>query len=117
MLLRKSIALVRLRRKPHSTTAASQIAALRQGILFPGAHLVTSRLGYVHHGVYVGRGMVVHYAGLCQLLHSGPVEEVTLSRFSMGRAVRIVEHSEPRYSPQEIVLRARSRLGENKYAD
>jgi hypothetical protein len=59
--------------------------------------------------------MVVHYAGLRQLLHSGPVEEVTLSHFSMGRAVRIVQHSESKYSPQEIVLRARSRLGENKY--
>ena len=115
MLLRRSIALVRRGRKPHTASAVSQIAGLRQGILSPGMHLVTSRLGYVHHGVYVGRGMVVHYAGLCQLLHSGPVEEVTLSRFSMGRAVRIVEHSESKYSPQEIVLRARSRLGENEY--
>jgi Lecithin retinol acyltransferase len=115
MLWRQSNAFIRLGRKPRSTTAASQIEGLRQGILFPGMHLVTSRLGYVHHGVYVGRGMVVHYAGLCQWLHSGPVEEVTLSRFSMGRAVQIVEHGESKYSPQEIVLRARSRLGENEY--
>ena len=115
MLVRQSIALVGLGRKPPAAAATSQIAGPRQGILLPGMHLVTSRLGYVHHGVYVGRGMVVHYAGLCQLLHSGPVEEVTLSRFSMGRAVRIVEHSESKYSPQEIVLRARSRLGENEY--
>jgi hypothetical protein len=115
MLLRRSIALVRLGRKPHTGAAAGQIAGLRQRILSPGTHLVTSRLGYLHHGIYVGRGMVVHYAGLCQLLHSGPVEEVTLSRFSMGRPVRIVEHSESKYSPQEIVLRARSRLGENEY--
>ena len=115
MLLRRSIALVRLGRKPHTGAAAGQIAGLRQRILSPGTHLVTSRLGYLHHGIYVGRGMVVHYAGLCQLLHSGPVEEVTLSRFSMGRPVRIVEHSESKYSPQEIVRRARSRLGENDY--
>jgi hypothetical protein len=33
----------------------------------------------------------------------------------MGRAVRVVEDSESKYSPQEIVLRARSRLGENEY--
>jgi hypothetical protein len=78
-------------------------------------HLVTSRRGYVHHGIYIGSGMVVHYAGLRRLLHSGPVEEVTLSRFSMGRMVGIVEHGDSKYSPQEIVLRARSRLGENKY--
>ena len=115
MLLRRSIALVRLGRKPHTAADVSQIAGLRQEIFSPGMHLVTSRRGYVHHGIYVGRGMVVHYAGLRQLLHSGPVEEVTLSRFSMGRAVRIVEHGESKYAPQEIVLRARSRLGENKY--
>jgi len=44
-----------------------------------GAHLTTSRRGYNHHGVYVGRGRVVHY------------------------------------SPEEIVRRVRSRLGENDY--
>ncbi len=115
MLLRRSIGLVWLGRQSNTTPAASQITGLCQGILAPGMHLVTSRRGYVHHGIYVGRGIVVHYAGLCQLLHSGPVEEVTPSRFSRGRAVRIIEHSESKYSPQEIVLRARSRLGENKY--
>ena len=81
----------------------------------PGTHLVTSRRGYMHHGIYVGRGMVVHYAGLCGFLRSGPVEEVTMSQFSMGREVRIIEYSESKYSPQEIVVRARSRLGENEY--
>jgi hypothetical protein len=115
MLLRRSITFVRFGRKADTVAPASQIAGPRQGILSPGMHLVTSRLGYLHHGIYVGRGMVVHYAGLCQLLHSGPIEEVTLSQFSKGRAVRVVEHSESKYSPQEIVLRARSRLGENEY--
>lgn len=115
MLLRRSIGLVWLGRKPHTAEALSQITGLRQGILAPGTHLVTSRRGYMHHGIYVGRGMVVHYAGLCRFLHSGPVEEVTMSRFSMGRAVRIIDYSESKYSPQEIVLRARSRLGEKEY--
>ncbi len=114
MLLGRSIGLVWLGRKPHTAAAVSQITALPQDPA-PGAHLVTSRRGYMHHGIYVGRGMVVHYAGLCGFLHSGPVEEVTMSRFSMGRAVRIIEYSESKYSPQEIVLRARSRLGENEY--
>ena len=104
-----------LGRKTQAAAAVCPITGLLPGILSPGMHLVTSRLGYLHHGIYVGRGMVVHYAGLCQLLHSGPIEEVTLSQFSKGRAVRVVEHSESKYSPQEIVLRARSRLGENEY--
>ena len=113
MLSRRSIELARPGCKPRTAAAVSETTALREDPA-PGTHLVTSRRGYMHHGIYIGGGMVVHYSGFSRFLHSGPVEEVTLSRFSMGRAVGIVEHSES-YSPQEIVLRARSRLGENKY--
>jgi len=80
-----------------------------------GTHLATSRRGYNHHGIYVGDGMVVHYAGLSRFLHSGPVEEVTMGIFSMGRPVRVIGHRESTYSPEEIVRRARSRLGESQY--
>ena len=114
MLSRRSIGLVWRRLKPYAAAAVSQTAGLGQGLTL-GTHLVTSRRGYTHHGIYVGRGMVVHYAGLSGLLRSGPVEEVTIRRFSMGRAVGMVQERESTYSPQEIVLRARSRLGENEY--
>jgi hypothetical protein len=80
-----------------------------------GMHLVTSRRGYTHHGIFVGRGMVVHYAGFSQFLQSGPIEEVTVQRFSMGRPVCVAHYSESIFSPQEIVRRARSRIGENQY--
>jgi Lecithin retinol acyltransferase len=80
-----------------------------------GAHLITSRRGYSHHGIYVGCRRVVHYAGLSRRWQSGPVEEVPLSRFIDGRPLRIVAHPEAKYSPEEIVRRARSRLGENDY--
>jgi Lecithin retinol acyltransferase len=80
-----------------------------------GAHLATLRRGYQHHGVYVGRGQVVHYSGLSGFWQCGPVEEVPLSRFANGRPVRLVSHLEPHYSPEEIVRRARSRLGESDY--
>jgi hypothetical protein len=80
-----------------------------------GAHLATSRRGYTHHGVYVGRDRVVHYSGLSGFWQCGPVEEVSLSRFATGHAVRIVDHSPPTYLPQEIVRRARSRISENDY--
>src|ERR1700688_4485816 len=80
-----------------------------------GAHLTTSRRGYVHHGVYAGRDRVVHYSGLSGFWQCGPVEEVSLSRFAGGREVRIVDHPRSRYAPEEIVRRARSRLGENDY--
>jgi hypothetical protein len=80
-----------------------------------GSHIVTPRRGYLHHGIYVGDGKVVHYAGLCRGLHSGPVEEVTLSRFAAGRTVRIVFDGVPNFDPAETVRRARSRLGEDRY--
>jgi hypothetical protein len=83
---------------------------------FLGAHLITKRHGYSHHGIYVGAGRVVHYAGLSGgLWHCGPVEEVSLSRFGGGSAIGTVEYTTVTYSPEEIVRRARSRLGENDY--
>ena len=80
-----------------------------------GAHLVTVRRGYLHHGIYVGEGKVVHYAGLCRLWHRGPIEEVPLESFSAGRPMFIKAISNARFNGPEVVARARSRLGENRY--
>jgi hypothetical protein len=80
-----------------------------------GAHLTSSRRGYTHHGVYVGDGRVVHYSGLSASWQCGPVEEVSVARFSAGREVRIIAHPTSVFSPEEIARRARSRLGENDY--
>src|SRR5271154_5681814 len=72
-----------------------------------GAHLATSRRWYIHHGIYVGSGKVVHYSGLSGYWRSGPVEEVTLSDFASGHSVWIVDHAEATFSAHEIVGRAR----------
>lgn len=80
-----------------------------------GAHLVSRRTGYSHHGIYVGAGRVVHYAGLCVAPHRGPIEEVALERFAAGYAVEIVAHPHAAYTDREAVARARSRLGEDRY--
>lgn len=80
-----------------------------------GAHLVTPRRGYTHHGIYVGQGRVVQYGGLCRGLSRGAVEEVSLSRFSQGRPIWL-RREESRWSNRdEVARRARSRLGENRY--
>ena len=79
------------------------------------AHLTTSRRGYTHHGMYVSHDRVVHYSGLSSFWQRAPVEEVSLSRFAGGHSVQIVDHDRPPYSSQEIVRRARSRIGENDY--
>jgi hypothetical protein len=59
--------------------------------------------------------MVVHYSGFLRCRGAGVVEETTLAGFAVGRPVRIVEHPERSYSAQEIIDRARSRVGEREY--
>jgi len=81
-----------------------------------GAHLVTPRRGYSHHGIYVGHGRVVHYAGWSRaVLSARPVEEVSLEQFAGDHGVFALAHSPASFAPDEVVARARSRLGENSY--
>lgn len=80
-----------------------------------GAHLVTPRWGYAHHGVYVGGGMVVHYAGFVFQLRPAPVEEISLEQFSQRHPVWVRARRRGGWSSEEIVRRARSRLGEHRY--
>ena len=79
------------------------------------AHVVTSRVGYTHHGIHVGNGRVVHYSGLSRGWPGGPVEEVSLAEFAHGRPVRVRIHVDARFDRDAVVARARSRLGENRY--
>ena len=80
-----------------------------------GAHLITPRFAYAHHGVYVGSGTVVHYAAFAYHWHRGPVEEVSLSRFAHGHSVWVRPARPDALRCEEIVRRARSRVGENRY--
>ena len=80
-----------------------------------GSHVVTPRRGYLHHGIYVGEGRVVHYSGLSRGLHRGPVEETSLLRFTRGRPVWVQLNAPSLFDSREIVRRARSRVGEDFY--
>jgi len=110
-----------MRTLTNTLPAATNVAASARGLVTThdlplGAHLVTPRFGFAHHGIYVGDNKVVHYAGFSRaLLLRGPVEEVTLEQFADGRAVSIKNRPLPRFAPQEIVARARSRMGEDRY--
>jgi hypothetical protein len=78
---------------------------LREGEEPPlAAHLVTPRRGYTHHGLYVGRGRIIHYPGLIGSFRRRAVEVVSLRT-----------DSNPRFDREDVVSRARSRLGENRY--
>src|SRR6185295_4626644 len=107
-------------RGPRSSRSACGSWQLLQGWLLPvsrhaGAVLVTPRGWYEHHGIYVGDGRVVHYAGYCHGLHTGPVEEVSLEQFCAGHGFARRVHAGSGYTPTEIVERARSRIGERRY--
>lgn len=83
--------------------------------LAPGTPIASPRLGYMHHGIYVGDGRVIHYAGFNRLLRTGPVEEVPLERFTRGRSFSVQSRIAPKFPAKVIVNRARSRLGEDHY--
>ncbi|SDC87775.1 lecithin retinol acyltransferase family protein [Paraburkholderia lycopersici] len=80
-----------------------------------GTHLATRRPGYMHHGIYIGSGRVIHYAGLSRHLGSGPVEAVSIEDFSAGFGLQVVQHLQARYTGLEVARRAASRLGEQNY--
>ena len=80
-----------------------------------GSHVVTPRRGYVHHGIYVGDRKVVHYAGFAHGLRRGPVEEISLARFSDGHPVCVRSDAPLEFDRREVIRRARSRVGEDHY--
>jgi hypothetical protein len=80
-----------------------------------GAHLITPWMGFAHHGIYVGEGKVIHYGALVYDIVRRPVEEVTLEAFAGRRPVYVVQHESLPFEVAEIIARARSRLGENRY--
>lgn len=87
-----------------------------QGEPFPlGAHLVTARRWYTHHGVYVGQGQVIHYAGLSKKFTRGAVTKASLAEFAHGRPVRMQRDANVAYAGLDVVARACSRLGEDAY--
>ena len=80
-----------------------------------GAHLITPRCGYFHHGIYVGGGRVVHYSARACSLIRRPLEDVSIGAFSQGRDIWVRARTPDSHATQEIIRRARSRLGENRY--
>ncbi len=88
-----------------------------------GTHLITQRHVnglpiYTHHGVYVGEGRVVHYAGNSNdpMADGEKIQIVSLERFCDGQALWMAAHPNSRFTANEIVMRAHGRLGEDGYS-
>ncbi|WP_288312986.1 lecithin retinol acyltransferase family protein [uncultured Selenomonas sp.] len=72
-----------------------------------GDHIVAYRMLYSHHGIYDGHGGVYEYQD-CKIVHR------SLKVFA-DRDDLFVDNEYSPYSPDEIIRRARSRLGEEDY--
>lgn len=85
-------------------------------ILFVDNYLTV--LEYQHYGVYIGNGKVIHFApleGQDISFENGIIHEAELEVFLKGRALQIEKNVKNAFSEQEIIQRARSRLGEKGY--
>ena len=49
-----------------------------------GDHLISPRMGYSHHGLYLGRNQVIHYSGFSDGRHKGVIAFTSLEEFCQG---------------------------------
>lgn len=83
---------------------------------FPlGAHLMVKHFGYTHHGIYAGRGRVIHYSGFAHLFKKHPIEMTSIEAFSHGKKISVQHYDVPKYKGRKVVRRMRSRMHENNY--
>ncbi|MCX4170257.1 MULTISPECIES: lecithin retinol acyltransferase family protein [Paraburkholderia] len=80
-----------------------------------GAHLVSERKGYTHHGIYAGNGQVIHYGGFHHSAKRRPIEYISLHGFAAEKGIKIQSEPDAIYTGTDAVERARSRLGEDRY--
>ena len=78
-------------------------------------HLIVKHFGYTHHGIYAGRGRVIHYSGFAHLFKKHPIEMTSLKNFSHGKKISVRHYEAPKYSGRTVVRRMRSRMHENQY--
>ena len=88
--------------------------------LYIGAHLITPRTGYTHHGIYYGDNQVIHYSGFNEMFdNNGVVEIIALEKFKKPKdkdyGYVIKEHTNRVYFGEECVKRAKLKLGEREY--
>jgi len=75
--------------------------------LSKGDHIACNRTVYSHHGIYDGYGWVYEY-------NEGVIRHVSLSSFANGDDIFSLD-SPCIFSPEEIIRRALSRIGEREY--
>lgn len=83
---------------------------------FPlGSHLIVNHFGYTHHGIYAGKGRVIHYSGFAHFFKKQPIEITSIKAFSHGKKINIRMYDHPKFNGRIVVRRMRSRMHENSY--
>lgn len=82
--------------------------------LHRGDHIYVYRPAYSHHGIYDGCGRVYHYNGKAFVPESAVIEKTSLEEFAGGTRIYRWDYK-TRLTPDEIIGRAESRLGEQDY--
>ena len=80
-----------------------------------GSHLIVNHFGYSHHGIYAGKGRVIHYSGFAHLLKKHPIEITSIDQFAHGKKIFVREYDNPKFVGRYVVKRMRSRMHENNY--
>jgi Lecithin retinol acyltransferase len=84
-------------------------------LIKPGDHLKTRRFGYWHHGIHVGDGWVVHFAGdRAKDVATAKIRVGTFGEFAAGHEVRVVSYGRC-HDAETVVKRALSLVGRTGY--
>jgi hypothetical protein len=81
----------------------------------PADHIKVDRLGYWHHGLFTGRGGVIHYSGTLFNKRGAAIKRGTIEEFAGGSAIHVVKYSNA-IPAKETLFRAESCLGERDYS-
>lgn len=76
---------------------------------------MVKHFGYTHHGIYAGRGRVIHYSGFAHLFKKRPIEITSIETFSHGKQIHLQHYESPKFQGRKVVRRMRSRMHENNY--
>jgi len=90
---------------------------LTEADLLPGDHICVRRRGrfYTHHGIYMGDGKVIHFAGSIREKIDPVVHETDLSGFLKGEILRRRDYKE-RLPASETINIAKEQLREGRYS-
>lgn len=74
------------------------------------------KVNYEHYGIYIGDNKVIHYNSLDGTMKNAEISEGDMSKnFPSGKYFVLDFGSNAKFSAEDTVKRAKSRLGENNY--